>query len=114
MNTITLLDTLARDVRYGLRMLRLNPMFTVVALLTIAIGIGANTAVFSVVNSVLLKPLPYPKAEELVGVWQTAPGAAGLASFSSGLRLSPSMYFTYAQHNRTFQALSVWFARTAT
>jgi predicted permease len=113
MNTIVFLDTLARDLRYGLRMLRLNPMFTVVALLTLAIGIGANTAVFSVVNSVLLKPLSYPKAEELVGVWQTAPGAAGLANFSSGLRLSPSMYFTYAEQNRTFQALGVWIPGTA-
>ena len=113
MNTIAFLDSLGRDLRYGLRMLRLNPMFTVVALLTLAIGIGANTAVFSVVNNVLLKPLPYPKAEELVGVWQTAPGAAGLESFSTGLRLSPSMYFTYAEQNRTFQALGVWIAGTA-
>src|SRR6267378_2258023 len=50
MNTIAFLDTLARDVRYGVRMLRRNPMFTAVALLTLGIGIGANTAVFSVVN----------------------------------------------------------------
>jgi len=108
MNTIGFIDTLSRDVRYGLRILRHNPVFTVVALLTIAIGIGANTAVFSVVNSVLLKPLPYPKSEELVALRQIAPGAAGLANFSDGLRLSPSMYFTYAEHNRTFQSLGVW------
>ncbi len=108
MNTVALLDTLVRDIRYGLRALRRNPMFTAVALLTLAIGIGANTAVFSVLNSVLLKPLHYPNAEELVALRQLAPGAAGLASFSEGLPLSPSMYFTYAEHNRTFQSLGVW------
>src|SRR5271170_5801936 len=96
------------DVRYGLRVLRHNPVFTVVGLLTIAIGIGANAAVFSVGNSVLLKPLRYPKAEELVSLHQIAPGAAGLADFENGLLLSPSMYFTYAENNRTFQSLGVW------
>jgi predicted permease len=113
MNTIAFLDTLIRDARHGLRMLRHNPLFTAVALLTIAIGIGANTAVFSVVNSVLLNPLHYPKAEELVALRQMAPGAAGLASFVDGLRLSPSMYFTYAEQNRTFQSLGVWQSGTA-
>ena len=113
MNTISLVDDLARDMRHGVRALRNNPVFSAVALLTLAIGIGANTAVFSVVNSVLLKPLPYPKASELVGVWQAAPGAAGLTNFSSGLRLSPSMYFTYAEQNRAFQSLGVWIGGTA-
>ncbi len=113
MNTIAFLDTLSRDVRYGLRALRHNPIFTAVALLTIAIGIGANTAVFSVVNSVLLNPLPYPNPEQLVALRQVAPGAAGLASFSDGLLLSPSMYFTYTEHNRTFQSLGVWTSGTA-
>lgn len=113
MNTITLLETLGHDLRYGMRMLRHNPMFTAVALVTIAIGIGANTSVFSVVNSVLLKPLHYPEAERLVALRQIAPGAAGLASFSEGLRLSPSMYFTYAEHNRAFQSLGVWVTSTA-
>jgi predicted permease len=101
------------DVSYGLRTLRHSPVFTVVGLLTIAIGIGANAGVFSVVNSVLLKPLNYPKAEELVALHQTAPGAAGLADFENGLLLSPSMYFTYAEQNRTFQALGVWVTGTA-
>jgi predicted permease len=113
MSTIRFLDTLRRDVGYGLRTLRLNPMFTAAALLTLAIGIGANTAVFSVVNGVLLKPLAYPKPEELVELWQAAPGAAGIASVSDGLRLSPSMYFTYAEQNRTLQAMGVWFPGTA-
>src|SRR5712671_5649346 len=106
-------EELRADVRYGLRALRRNPMFTAVALLTIAIGIGANTAVFSVVNSVLLKPLNYPNAEQLVSLHQIAPGAPGLADFESGLHLSPSMYFTYAEHNRAFQSLGVWDTGTA-
>src|SRR6202030_2078443 len=107
------IENLVADVRYGLRMLGRNPVFTVVGLLTIAIGIGANAAVFSVVNSVLLKPLNYPKAEELVSLHQTAPGAAGLADFENGLLLSPSMYFTYSEQNRTFQSLGVWVTDTA-
>jgi putative ABC transport system permease protein len=101
------------DVRYALRMLRHNPVFTAVGLLTIAIGIGANAAVFSVVNSVLLKPLNYPSAKELVSLHQVAPGAAGLADFENGLLLSPSMYFTYSEQNRTFQSLGVWVTDTA-
>ncbi|HTA40885.1 MAG TPA: ABC transporter permease [Bryobacteraceae bacterium] len=108
MNTVTFFDTLIRDIRYGLRMLRRNPLFTSVALITLAIGIGANTAVFSVVNSVLLKPLPYPDSERLVAVSHSAPGAAGLTEVSGGLRLSPSMYFTYAEQNRTFGSMGVW------
>ena len=106
-------EELLADVRYGLRALRHNLMFTAVALLTIAIGIGANAAVFSVVNSVLLKPLNYPNAEQLVSLHQIAPGAPGLADFENGLHLSASMYFTYAEHNRTFQSLGVWDTGTA-
>src|SRR5262245_55663666 len=70
----------AQDLRFAGRLLIRNPTFTVVAVLTLAVGIGANTAVFSVVNSVLLEPLPYPRSQELVSLRQIAPGAAGLAS----------------------------------
>jgi hypothetical protein len=101
----TLVEDVFTDIRYGLRSLCHSPVFTAVALLTIAIGIAANAAVFSVVNSVLLKPLNYPKSEELVALHQVAPGAEGLADFENGLLLSPSMYFTYAEENRTFQSL---------
>ena len=101
------------DIRYGLRALSHSPVFAVITLLTIAIGIAANTAVFSVVNSVLLKPLNYPKSEELVALHQVAPGAEGLADFESGLLLSPSMYVTYSEYNQTFQSLGVWISDTA-
>jgi len=96
-----------------LRTLRKNPVFTVVALLTISIGIAANATVFTVVNSVLLRPLHYPHSEQLVALHQIAPGAEGLADFENGLLLSPSMYFTYSDHNRSFQSLGVWITNTA-
>jgi predicted permease len=107
------LEALWADVKHSLRRLRKAPGFTVTVLLTLALGIGANTAVFSILNSVLLKPLPYPKSEQLTGVWLAAPGAGGLANFSEGLRLSPSMYFTFAEQNRSFQSFGVWTAGTA-
>src|ERR1700761_815819 len=103
-----LIEDFWADVKYGLRGLQKNLGFTVVALLTIAIGIGANAAVFSVVDAVMLRPLRYPNSQELVALRQAAPGAAGLASFVDGLRLSASMYFTYSENNKSFQAMGVW------
>ena len=108
MNTVPFLDALGRESRHALRSLRRSPLFAAVALLTIAIGVGANTAVFSVLNSVILRPLPYPNAEELVGVWHSAPGAEGLTSVSGDLRLSASMFFTYAEQNHTFESIGIW------
>ena len=71
------MDTIRQDVRYAVRAMRHNVTFNLVAVATLAIGIGANTAVFSVVNSVLLKPLSYPRADELVALRLGAPGAQG-------------------------------------
>jgi len=106
-------ESILADVKYALRRLRKSPGFAITVLLTLAIGIGANTAVFSVVNSVLLKPLPYPHSEELAALWMNAPGAGGLSNFNSGLQLSPSMYLTFTRHNHSFQSMGVWQMRSA-
>ncbi len=108
---IPVVDAIRQDVRHAARAMRRNATFTVVVVSTLAIGIGANTTVFSVLNSVLLRPLAYPKADELVALKLSAPGAPGLAD---GLRLSPSMYRTYADRNRVFQSLGVWVATRGT
>src|SRR5581483_3405495 len=102
------LESVAADLRLAMRRLIKSPGFAITVLLTLAIGIGANTAVFSIVNSVILKPLPYPDSGRLVSLWLNAPGAAGLANFQKGLPLSASMYFTFSESNRTFDALGTW------
>jgi putative ABC transport system permease protein len=105
MNGIGWLDSLWSDLRYAVRGLRLQPTFTATALLTLALGIGANTAIFGVIDSILIRPLPYPHAEALVGVWHTAPG---FQAFGEHLSCTPSMYFTYREQNRTFEQFGVW------
>ena len=107
------IESLLADLKFAIRRLRKSPAFTITVIATLAIGIGANTAVFSVLNSVLLKALPYSEPDQLVALWLEAPGAPGLANFVDGLHLSSSLYFTFSEQNRTFQSVGVWIAQTA-
>ncbi|HEV8146423.1 MAG TPA: ABC transporter permease [Bryobacteraceae bacterium] len=97
------------QVRLVGRRLARTPMFTFITLLTLAIGIGANSAIFSVINGVLLKPLPFDQPERLVGVWHTAPGL-GFKQLNS----SPSTYFTYKDETQTFEDSTVWQSSSVT
>ena len=103
MNTIGLLDTLGRDLRLALRGMRRRPGFTLAVVLTLALGIGANTAIFGVVDGVLIKPLPYPDADELVSIEHVAPGLN-----VDELRMSPTQYFTYREEGRVFQHIGLY------
>jgi len=94
---------LTTQLRQVLRRLGRAPIFTAVTLLTLAVGIGANTAIFSVINAVLLKPLPYPHPEELVAVWLTAPGIN-----IKDLNLAPAHYFIFREQSRTFQDIGLY------
>ncbi len=96
---LRLFDELGGDIRYGLRALRRNPGFAAVAVLSLALGIGANTAIFSFVDAALLKPLPYPHPERIVSVWEKLP--TGTSNYISTLN-----FLDWKQQNRCFEFLS--------
>ena len=98
------------DIRYGLRQLFQHPGFTIIAILTLALGIGANTAIFSVVNAVLLKPLPFPAPEELVAV-----GGIDLTQTVSPPKLQSMCYpdfFDFRDQSQSFKNIAVYRDRT--
>jgi putative ABC transport system permease protein len=97
--------TVCKDMRFKhiVRRLMHVPMFTGIAVVTLAIGIGANAAIFSVIEGVLLKPLPYPRPEELVQIDHAAPGVN-----ISNAGMAPFLYFTYRDETRTFQDIGMW------
>ena len=97
------MSDLMRDLRHAARRLARTPVFTLATLLTLALGIGANTAIFSVVNTVLLKPLPFAEPDRLVGLWQTAPGVN-----INDLNASIADYVTYREESRTLADVAIW------
>jgi putative ABC transport system permease protein len=101
-----LIETAWRDVRFGVRALVHSPVFSVVTVLSLALGIGANTAIFSVVNGLLLRPLPYSESERIVDVWHTPPQQSfpGMNRFS----VSPANYLDWKAQSSAFEQMAIY------
>ena len=90
-----------QDIRYGVRMLLKNPGFTVIAVLTLSLGIGANTAIFSVVNGVLLRELPFPEADRIVTLWEN-----NTVDDLERDDVSPANFLDWRERQKSFQELA--------
>src|SRR6185503_11802406 len=99
----SLLDSTMQDFKYGIRLLRRSPGFTTLAVLTIGLGIGANSAIFSVINGVVRKPLAYPNADQLMFITSQFP----TLNFNK-FWMSPPEYFDYREHTKTFAHLGAY------
>ena len=93
-----------QDLAYAARVLRKSPGFTAIALLTLAIGIGANTAVFSVFHAVLLRPLPYPNAQDIVAIWEKRPREAD----SMRVTVSAADFVDWRRTARSFSSMALY------
>ena len=98
---VNFVEGLAQDLRYGWRVLRKSPGFTVVAVLTLALGIGANTAIFSVVDAMLLRPLPYPEPKRLVRLWECNPSRGYLRNV-----VNPLNFLDWRDNTRSFEGMA--------
>src|SRR5262245_45999978 len=98
------MNSLLADLRYGLRMLLKQPGFALISIITLALGIGVNTAIFSVVNAVLLRPLPYAEPERLVWLWGNYLGGNNSAA------VNPLNFLDHREQNRSFEHLGAYFS----
>jgi len=101
------MNTLLQDFTYGIRILLKHPLVTAIAIITLALGIGANTAIFSVVNAVLLNPLPYKQPDRLVALWSNVPG-------HGRWRNSPATFFDWKKQNTVFEDVVAFGGSTMT
>lgn len=101
------MNTLLQDLRYGARMLLKNPGVTAIAVITLALGIGANTAIFSVVDTVALRPLPYKNPDRLVSLWENVPGRGRW-------RVTPANFFDWKKQNTVFENVAAFGSSTLT